>query len=198
MKFELFMLFCAIVVSNGQFLTGENTDILDGQVSLSVAINLDVEQVRMLLSGPSDSWYAIGFGNSAMDGTYSILTFMAETQGLNGTEEISVIEEVILGDHDNGLPLRNQSLFILDDITEDLRRTIEIQRPIAGNYSFPTAPGFIDIISAKGLSNVTDYTTATAMDEYWIGTLFLEETSVDPIAVPSTNDDTLVDQVDIA
>ena len=174
-----------IFYGHSQFLVANNLELLDGDVAISVIVNTisGIEQARIVISGPSNTWFGVGFDNIIMDGTYSIIAFKVVTEEIG---EINIVEEVILGNHFQGAPLHNQTLAILADIIEEDRRTVVLQRPIDGiEFSFPIVAGSVDIISAKGAPNLTDFTSATGMDSWVVSTLIFEETSQDPIGTPT-------------
>lgn len=183
MQLILLALIYGIIFCNAQYFVADHNDLLDGDMTISTIINTEVEQVRIVMSGPANTWFGIGFGNTIMDGTYSIVAFQVDVGAEFGT--IPIVEEVILGPHFPGVPQRNQTLSILADIIEGDRRTVVIQRTIDGvTYSFPTVSGSIDIIAAKGFPNITDFTTATGMNSRVVTSLDFEEIDEDPIATP--------------
>lgn len=183
MQSFLLALIYGIILCNAQYFVADHNDLLGGEVTISTIINTEVEQVRIVMNGPANTWFGIGFGNTFMDGTYSIVAFKVDVGAEIGL--IPIVEEVILGPHLPGSPQRNQTLSILADITQGGRRTVVIQRSIDGiTYSFPTVSGPLDIIAATGFPNITDFTTAIAMDSWTVSTLEFDEIDEDPIATP--------------
>ena len=75
-------------------------------------------QIAIVLTGPSDVYYAVGFGNNMMDGTYTII--------VDGFGDVS---ERILGSHSPGNMLQS-SLTVMINQVKDGIRTVAVLRDI--------------------------------------------------------------------
>ncbi len=113
----------------------------------SVALNLlnvdtTSNMVDIVMSGRNDGWFAIGFGNNVMDGTYAIV--------INQTGASS---EYMLGNFGANTLLAS-SVSIVSSNVVGSTRTIHLQRGREGigaeYYNFPTVPGTILLAGATG------------------------------------------------
>ena len=152
-----------ILSAHGQLL-GEVPSLIGGEMGLSIEITEPI--VKITMSGPSDTWFGVGFGNTIMDGTYSIIA----TANANGTYSV---EEWILGNHQRGDLTPIQALTIVSDtIDGDLTRTVIVERSITGpNYTFPSQSALVDIIVSDGQNGVLEYATASRMGAFESGNL---------------------------
>eukprot|EP01084_Bolivina_argentea_P120110 212911_1 len=141
-----------LIITNGQVFTGSGHMV--GDTALSITIDYTLNKVVMQLHGPSNVWYGFGFGNTVMDGTYSIIMEYDNNDLSNG-----LAREFTLGNHISGniYNEQNTQITILSDMTYGQTRTVTITRPIYGIYTFPNPPTSsyipftIPIISATGL-----------------------------------------------
>ena len=142
-------------------LTAFEPLLISDQMSLHVDIS---DNAQITMTGPDDTWFGIGFNNTIMDGTYSIIATVDE----NGT---SHVEEWLLGRHQRGSLIDDTSIEIISDTlnSDTSVRTIVVQRPITGSiYSFPSIPTTIPIIASDGNEGDVEYATSRAMGQYEI------------------------------
>merc|ERR1719361_425891 len=68
-----------------------NTTVGTHNVAIDIVIDTENDTVDIMMSGPSDRWFAIGFGSTVMANTYTI--------SASGTDTIN---ERLLGDQSTG------------------------------------------------------------------------------------------------
>ncbi|MEY5042276.1 MAG: hypothetical protein RLZZ414_1840 [Bacteroidota bacterium] len=114
-----------------------------GQLNVKVTLNDETNKAKIELTGPSNSWFSIGFGNRSMNNTYAI--FANETLGGN-------VSERILGNRTYGNAI--SSITSLESYTTSgATATYIIERPLLatnGGFNFNAQAGSIDIILAIG------------------------------------------------
>ena len=71
--FILISISISIISATNDYRTCAKAEIIDG-VELSIARDKFNEMVEITMTGPSDAWFAYGFGKSVMNGMYSIET----------------------------------------------------------------------------------------------------------------------------
>jgi hypothetical protein len=113
-----------------------------GEFNVEVTLNDETNKAKIEITGPSSSWFGVGFGSKRMNNTYTI--FANENTGG------SVSERILIGNsYGNALNSSVTSSF------ENLGLTTKyiIERPLVatnGGYSFTAQAGSIDIILAVG------------------------------------------------
>jgi len=122
-----------------------NTSVIAGGVTLELdmIVDTDMDLVTLTMTGPSNLYYAFGFGSTFMSsGTYAIV--------MNGSG--SVFEQS-LGFHSGGTTLGSSITVVSNDVSGGIR-TVQVTRAIAGldgsYYTFPSTAGSIDFIFARG------------------------------------------------
>ena len=124
--------------SNGDILFGTNS-VSTQKIDISVTIDTTTNIVDIVLVGPSDRWFGVGWGTDAMSGAYAfvISSFVSEYKITKGN---------------GGSALDPQMITILSDTSDSGKRTVMLQRARVGldtdYYTFPTTPQTIDIIYA--------------------------------------------------
>lgn len=135
----LISLFGSLCLS-AQTIVGNFTEE-KSNTSIKLIVNTDDGLVKMEFTGPSDVWYAFGFGSKVMKGAYAIAV---SDRG---------IEERFLDGRNEGETL-NKSIRVLSDTTVNGFRKVEISRLLKGKgdkyYNFPRSASDIDIIYAIG------------------------------------------------
>ena len=123
--------------SNGITLIGSNT--VSSQ-SISITVTIHTDTVDIVLIGPSDRWFGVGFGSSFMTNTYGIVASRTDS-----------VSEYKLSKSGGGTTLTDMLVVNSDTIRFDTR-TITMQRARTGStndhYTFPNIPEIIDIIWA--------------------------------------------------
>eukprot|EP00929_Paragymnodinium_shiwhaense_P025556 TRINITY_DN15429_c0_g1_i1.p1 TRINITY_DN15429_c0_g1~~TRINITY_DN15429_c0_g1_i1.p1 ORF type:complete len:781 (+),score=127.63 TRINITY_DN15429_c0_g1_i1:66-2408(+) len=130
---------CDMGSSTTSKLLGEAN--LGGLTNLSLAIEGD--EVRIILTGPADVWFGVGFNAGTMaDQPYAVIV-----------EAGAGVSERKLGNHQPG-SLLEPSVTLVHDSSVGGKRTVELTRPVAGktskHYTFPTTAGSVNVITAVG------------------------------------------------
>lgn len=141
-KYYLLILFIfTISISNAQLFEGSTTLSSTNNMTLDVSINTNTNEVTIEYTGPSNLWYAVGFGGSSMANTYIILT--------DGAGNVT---ERKLGNHNAGSQL-SPSLTSSNTNINGSIRTTTVTRPLMGPngdyYDFSGA-STIPLIWARG------------------------------------------------
>lgn len=125
--------------------TSGNTTVGTQNVGIHIVIDTDTDLVDIIMSGPSDRWFAIGFGSTVMSNTYTISASNTDT-----------VTERLLGDQKTGSVL-DTTITVLSDTSNDTVRIVHIQRDRVGStseyYTFPTTEGEMDFIWAHDHAN---------------------------------------------
>ena len=116
-------------------------------ITISVTINTETDTVDIVLIGPSDRWFGVGFGQSSMQG-YAIVasgaTSVVEYRLVRGSQNIEL-----------------SSMITIDsDMVDGGGRSISMRRARVGtgdHYTFPNSPGTIDIIWAFSSGGSTTF-----------------------------------------
>eukprot|EP01084_Bolivina_argentea_P269412 457870_1 len=67
------------------------------EITIKITINKKLNKMNIILEGPNDKWFGIGFGSDKMENTYAIIVFDA----------VENIQERILGNHLRGNEIVN-------------------------------------------------------------------------------------------
>ena len=96
------------------------TSILNLVNDQSISFYLDdtSQHIAIVLTGPADVYYAVGFGNNMMDGTYTIVV-----DGFGG------VTERILGSHSPGIMLQSSLIVMVNEVKDGIR-TVAVLRDI--------------------------------------------------------------------
>ncbi len=127
-------------------------DILTGSTTFnfspnpSVALNLTVDTtsnvIDIVMSGRNDGWFAVGFGNTDMDGTYAMVI-----------DQLGGLSEYQLGPFGANTLLSGVGSVISSNVVGSTR-TVQIQRPYTTSgppYDvFPTLGGSYPLAGATG------------------------------------------------
>ena len=96
------------------------------------------------ITGPSDVWFGVGFGASAMSG----LPYAIIVDGETGS-----VSERKLANHGPGRILSPVISVLSNTVDESKKRTVQLMRPVKAPedyFTIPTTPGRIDLITAVG------------------------------------------------
>lgn len=114
-----------------------------GELSVKVTLNDETNKARIEMTGPSNKWFAVGFGNKSMNNTYTIFA--------NESADETVAER-ILGNWNYGSALTSSTT--LESFNKSgSTSTYIIERPLIANnggYTFNAETGNVDIILAVG------------------------------------------------
>ncbi len=91
-------------------------------IALSLTIDYTANTVVMQSHGPSKIWHGFGFGNTVMDGTYSIIMEYTTNDFSEG-----LVTEFGLGNHRAGTTYTNPTLTILSDMNDGQTRTVTVR-----------------------------------------------------------------------
>lgn len=109
-------------------------------VDLMLNVDTDLGKVNFEITGRSDGWFAVGFGNSVMANTYGILAL----------QDGSVEERTL--NYSGGSVLTPEVTVLSNTVDGDLR-TLLLERDLSvvdtNYYSFPTSETTIALISAS-------------------------------------------------
>lgn len=133
----------AFILSLNIFAKEFTGSITLGQLNVKVTLNDETNKAKIELTGPTNSWFSVGFGSRSMSNTYAI--FANETSGGN-------VSERILGNRTYGNAITNTTS-VESFTTSGATATYIIERPLVatnGGYSFNAQAGSIDIILAIG------------------------------------------------
>ncbi len=117
----------------------------NGNIQVTITLDNSTNKATIVMEGPETKWYAIGFGNNQMNGTYSIV--------IDG----GVPTERKLGNHSSGFVLTS-SLTVNSNTINAGVRTVSVTRDLTGSssdyYTFDyNALGDIDVIYGVGSSS---------------------------------------------
>eukprot|EP00755_Sulcionema_specki_P025739 Sspe_Gene.15803::Locus_5512_Transcript_1_1_Confidence_1.000_Length_6457::g.15803::m.15803 len=138
-------------VKEALILTGV-VSAVGGQVTGNLTVDRSSQRVRVEIEGPTDKWFAVGFGSQAMKDTYAIVVY-PQTFGTD-----TVLHERQLGQHMAGA-LLTPSAVVTSDSSVNGRRRVVLLRGVAGNttahHSFVNDT--VPYIAAVGHSMVFQY-----------------------------------------
>ena len=131
---------------------GSGVDTIEGTQASLVALGLSLstsEGATITMTGPSASWFGVGFGTHAMPGAYAVV--------VDGSGTVS---EHLLGDHTAGTVL-NSSVKVVSNKVLDGKRTVVLSRPLTGltaqHHSFEADKLSLDFIAALGSTPTFSY-----------------------------------------
>ena len=135
-----FPIICGNVISDG---TSQG-------LSVEICVDLETQIVDIILIGPSDVWFGVGFDAVNMDNAYSIV--------IHGNSTQTKASEYILTQWSAGNPVTfdgENGIKIINSKTENGIKTVHVQRNRLskenGVYSFPSYPSSIAVIFGKGI-----------------------------------------------
>lgn len=135
-------LFALVNTASGQAFVGSSTVNASKSMSLEVATYPVGDSVVITMSGPSNVWFAYGFGGSSMSGTYCMVT--------DGSGNVT---ERKLGNHNQGTSLASSLTSSHTSVAGGVRTTV-VKRSLTGmnsNYfTFPSGGTSFSIIWAYG------------------------------------------------
>lgn len=135
-------LFTLVHTASGQAFVGNTTVNTSQNMSIEVATYAVGDSVVITMNGPSNVWFAYGFGGSSMAGTYCIVT--------NGTGNVS---ERKLGNHNQGSSLASSLTASSTSVSGGIRTTV-VKRSLTGMnsdyFTFPSSSTGFSIIWAYG------------------------------------------------
>ncbi|MGL4512444.1 MAG: hypothetical protein ACRCT8_05080 [Lacipirellulaceae bacterium] len=120
--------------SHADPITGVVVADTDGRPRLELAMAVDATTTRLVLTGPSYSWFSWGFGATTMAG-YSVVV---EGTGASRT----VVEQNLLGIGNEGSPQATQNLSFVSIIADDFQQLTTITLERASNTGDPSDPVF--------------------------------------------------------
>ncbi|MEC8032568.1 MAG: T9SS type A sorting domain-containing protein [Bacteroidota bacterium] len=148
---HLITLFLALSLTTtaalAQILTGSVSNLGNENIDLTVSVDVANNSVTLTMEGPSNKWFAVGFGSSStsMSGAYTTHVSSATFQ----------MNERRHGGNNQGTALSSSGA-VTSDVTSGGRRTVIFTRSRVGltsnYYTFPSAAGSISIIWANGNS----------------------------------------------
>jgi hypothetical protein len=139
----LIIILCASWAGLSRAQTLAATAASTGAVTeLNLIVDATSQKAYILMAGPSDRWFAWGFGGTTMANTYAIV--------VDGTGQVL---ERMLGNHNSGSVL-SPSFTLTSQNTFNGRRYLALERPLAaasGNhFTFTTQTGTLDTIWGVG------------------------------------------------
>lgn len=139
--------------SKAQIFQG-SANVNSGNLSVSVDINSNTNQVTLQLTGPNNGgYYAFGFGGGSMAGTYAII--------VDGSGNV---QERQLGNHTAGSVL-SSSVSVVSNVVSGSSRTITLTRSRMGatgsHFTFPASSTSFSIIWARGTNASLSYHGST-------------------------------------
>ena len=162
MKKWMMMSFCTVLASQNL-----QADVVGGfmplnatwDMHLGVLVDKTTDTVHIQLSGPANRWFAVGFNNSNMSGTYTIV---AEATGAN-----NIVERKMVGNGNPGSVITSGLAVQSDTVTNNVR-TVYLTRPrigaTAGHYTFADTADTIPIIYARGTGTTFSNHTGSNRD----------------------------------
>eukprot|EP01084_Bolivina_argentea_P180086 311120_1 len=132
-------------ISHGTIFLSTTTIIENNTATVNITINTDLNLVEIELSTSISTphlWKGFGFDSTSMFGTYAIII------DYTYPEQIPIVIETTLGDHNIGTVYTLPEITIISDINNGITRNVKLQRTINGTYSFPTTPQTFNMISA--------------------------------------------------
>ena len=198
MKLKLFIVITNLLffahIATGQRLSASHmwTSEDNGELSINVSIDTENEEVTINMVGPENDWFAYGFGNSAMDGTYAII--------LEKQDGSTVLSERILGFHNKGSALPTEFQVVAEEIDGGLRN-VTLRGPASspvGNYDFPSSTGDLSIISATGFGGTLGFHAGNYLQGFQGGINDLSFSQVVPVTWSSFDLDRIDENVSIS
>lgn len=177
------LLFLSILLTgavNAAVYSGTFSADLNGiTISIETSIDSDADKVTFTCTGPSDTFFAFGFGGSQMSGTYAFV--------LNSTA--GDVQERKLGEHNPGSELTSSVNVLSSDVSNN-EITIVFERALTGTnadyYDFTAGEGNINMIYSKGTAQSLAYHGLTSK-----GTTTLAITDQSATSIEETNTPTV-------
>lgn len=109
-------------------------------IELDVTIDTDTDMVDIIMTGRTDGWYGVGFGNNVMLNTYGIVVYQ---DGTYDERRLDYSGGTVLG----------SSLTLVSSSVSGSERTSHFQRNRIGisgdHYTFQNTAGLMDLIGAS-------------------------------------------------
>ena len=120
-------------------------------VNVSLDLNERTKNATIVLTGPSDVWFGVGFDAKAMADT----PYTNVVQPPSSIGKKAIITERRLANHAPGKILPSSKNFdIISDVVKGEMRTVTIQRPLVGSdsehYAFKVGASALNLIAAIG------------------------------------------------
>lgn len=127
----------------------------------SLQVDTESNEMDLIMTGPIDVWFAIGFGAQAMkDEPWTIVIEPTTTSSTTTNGSTTKVSERILGEHAGGSEINVPTLQVLEESTTDTTRTLHFRRVAVGHPYFDVDPYHmtaIAFISAVGSSSAFGY-----------------------------------------
>jgi PEP-CTERM motif len=111
-------------------------------VSLNLTVNTTSNVIDIIMSGRNDGWFAVGFGNTDMDGTYAMVI-----------DQLGALTEYQLGNFGMNTELSGVGSVVNSNVVGSTR-TVQIQRPYTTSGApydvFPSLGGSYPLAGATG------------------------------------------------
>jgi hypothetical protein len=121
-------------LASAQPISGTVVANTGGGPSITLSVAIDETTTRMVLTGPSYSWFAWGFGATTMAG-YSVIV-----EGLDANR--TVVEQNLVGIGDEGVPQATQNLQVVSTTVDAATALTTIELVRANNTGDPNDPVF--------------------------------------------------------
>jgi hypothetical protein len=143
---KVFLACLCIAPLQAQIYSGKQL-VEDGLLHVSVQVDVTKSLVEICMTGPSEVWFAFGFGTEKMKGSYALVT---TTSG---------VEERFLDGRNEG-ELLPSSIEVVSDVVAETKRSITIKRKLTGMndryFTFPNAAENVSLIYAVGKNEKTN------------------------------------------
>lgn len=140
-KFTFLLVILTTIYVNAQFTTGEIT--LNS--AMSVIIETQTDQVSLTLKGPSDKWFAIGFGGNSMSTVTDVFLF----DGTGNFDNVGHIYSQPTNDSNQDWTLVSNDISGTDRI---IVATRDLSTADSNDFTFVNATSAIPVIWAFGSS----------------------------------------------
>lgn len=135
-------LMLSAVAGNAQSFVGNKVLFAAQDVSVDITTHSVGDSMKIVITGPSTVWHAVGFGGNAMNGTYCIV--------VDGQGNVS---ERKLGNHNGGTQLSSSITSSNTSVAAGTRTTV-VKRPLSGasgnHFTFPGNGSSVSVIWAYG------------------------------------------------
>ena len=142
----------SVITLQAQFTTGNTVLSSTSGMEMSANIDVDSDGVTLTISGPSDRWFAIGFGGTGMSAVSDVFVY----DGTTNFDKIGQTYAAPLTD-------ANQDWTLVSENVSGSQRIIVATRALstsdANDYTFSNTAGAIPVIWARGasVSNTLEY-----------------------------------------
>ncbi len=141
----LLLIVLSTITLQAQFTSGNTTLSTTAGMEMSAKVDITSTEVTLTINGPSDRWFAIGFGGNAMSTVTDVFAF-------DGTGNYDKIGQ----NHAAPATDVNQDWTLVSETVSGAQRTIIATRALstsdASDYTFNNAATTIPIIWARGRS----------------------------------------------